>query len=599
MKKKQLTKHGLSAYVELLNNNGDLIKVKYPVSPDQQIAEIADRMMKQPNGGKALLFENNGTDFPLLINAFGSTARMKAVLGDQHPAGVFSGLFSTAEELQKGGGMLKSIRRLWPYRHYFRVFPKHSSKKGRCQQHIDTNPDLSKLPVLTSWPYDKGPFFTLPMVITKHPDTGKRNIGMYRMQVFDKNTTGMHWHRHKGGAEHFSAWQEKGGKMPVAVVLGGDPLYTYLATAPLPENIDELLLYGLIRKKPATLVKCITQDIEVPDDADIILEGYIDTDEKFRTEGPYGDHTGFYSLEDHYPVFHITAITHRKNAVFPATITGIPPMEDVYFAKITEQLFKPAIKKLIATELIDFHLPAEGTAHNLVLLHVNKKFPGSIHKTMHALMGAGQMMFSKILIAFPQQVKLTDYAAVLAHTATTIHPDKAIISAGPADELEHASTIPVFGGKLMLDLSDEPDNDIKSEYTRNEKSIRYGRILICHKETYSNNQNITADDGVHCLIDVDFPVTEVNFPLLIWWILANTDPRSDISRLKDVLYIDARVKSKKTGRLRKWPQPVMSSDTIIRDIDKIWNKLNMGEFIPSPSKKTKYFVKSDGAAFKK
>ncbi|MGM0649793.1 MAG: menaquinone biosynthesis decarboxylase [Bacteroidota bacterium] len=598
MKNNSLTHQGLQAFIELLDHNDELITINQPVSPDQEITEIADRIMKQPAGSKALLFENNGTDFPLLINAFGSSRRMKTVMGGQHPGDVFPHIFSIAEQLKQGGGLFSTIRHIWPHRHYLKVFPKHSTKKGACQQVINTNPDLNKLPVLTSWPFDGGPFITLPMVITKHPETGTRNIGMYRMQVFDKNTTGMHWHRHKGGAAHFKAWQQKGDKMPVAVALGGDPLYTYLATAPLPEDLDELLLYGLIRKKPAKLVKCITQDIDVPADADIILEGYIDTSETFRTEGPFGDHTGFYSLEDKYPVFHLTAITHRKNAVYPATITGIPPMEDVFFAETTEHLFKPAIKILVAPELTDFHLPAEGTAHNLVLLHVNNKFPGSIYKTMHALMGAGQMMFSKILLALPPQIKLTDYTAVLAHIANTIHPGKAITSAGPADELEHASPLPVFGGKLMLDLSEIPPDTNNPVFHCDEQSIRYGRILIKHRHTNDNDRQIITEEGIHCRIDVDFPFNEDNLHLLVWWILANTDPRNDITRIEEMLYTDARTKPKQAGRNRKWPQPVLSSDAVIQAIDRKWDKLNTGNFIHSPSQNTKNFVNSHGAAIK-
>ncbi len=600
VKKKQLTNQGLQAFIEQLESSGELIRVKQPVSPDQEITEIADRMMKQTGGGKALLFENTGTDFPLLINAFGSTTRMRTVMGKQHPGDVFPHFFSIVEKMKQGGGLFNAIRYLWPHRRYLKVFPKHSTKKGACQQVIDTNPDLGKLPVLTSWPFDGGPFFTLPMVFTRHPETGTRNIGMYRMQVFDKNTTGMHWHRHKGGAAHFKAWQQKGGKMPVAVALGGDPLYTYLATAPLPENVDELLMYGLIRKQPAKLVKCITQDIEVPADADIILEGYIDTNEAFRTEGPFGDHTGFYSLEDTYPVFHLTAITHRKNAVYPATITGIPPMEDLYFSKTTETLFKPAIKMLIAPEMEDFHLPAEGTAHNLVLMHVNNSFPGSIHKTMHALMGAGQMMFSKLMIALPKGIKLTDSPAVIDHIAACIHPDKAIISAGPADELEHASPSPVFGGKLMLDLSENsPENASKPEFYIDDKSIRYGNILIRHKDRSAENHDVPDEQGVRCIVDTDFPVAENNISLLTWWMLANIDPQCDISRVNNALHIDARVKPKQPERKRKWPQPVLSSDDTIQAIDDKWEALNIGKDMPSPSKKTKYFVNSQGAAFKK
>ncbi len=587
----------MSEFVDLLEQRDELLRVKTRVSPDQEIAEIADRMMKQPGGGKAMLFENTGTKFPLLINAFGSDKRIDTMFEPGKPDLFFPELFGIAEKLQSGGGLLNAVKNLWPHRNYLKAFPKHSKKCGTCQQVVDTSPSLSDLPVLKSWPFDGGPFITLPMVFTRHPETGVRNIGMYRMQVFDDKTTGMHWHRHKGGAEHYRAWKEKGGKMPVAVVLGGDPLYTYLATAPLPENIDELLVCGAIRKQPVRLVKCITQDIEVPADADIVLEGYIDTEEGLRTEGPFGDHTGFYSLEGDYPVFHLTAITHRRNAVYPATIVGIPPMEDFYLGKTTEKLFKPAIKAAIAPELLDFHLPGEGVAHNLVLLKVNNKYPGVVSKTMHALLGAGQMMFSKVLLALPENMDITDYDAVLRHVAAGIHPDKAILSTGPADELEHASPDPVFGGKLMLDMS-KPADDASIQPVFEKSQLRYGNLLIRYRKTGDEESDSHISDDVTCIVDVDFPIERDAVNLLLWWILANTDPKRDIRLRGNVLHVDARVKAGKKNVKRRWPQPVVSSDDVIKATDSKWEGLRIGKFLPSPSKKIKRFVKSDGAAVK-
>ncbi|MGM0624993.1 MAG: menaquinone biosynthesis decarboxylase [Bacteroidota bacterium] len=597
MEKSRLAGKGMSAFIDLLEQNHELLRVKSHVSPDQEIAEIADRVMKQPEGGKALLFENNGTKFPLLINAFGSDKRVERIFEPGSPDRVFPEIFGIAEKLQSGGGLLKMIRNLWPHRNYLKAFPKHSKKRGACQDIVNTTPSLSELPVLTSWPFDGGPFITLPMVFTRHPETGVRNIGMYRMQVFDDKTTGMHWHRHKGGAEHYRAWKQKGGKMPVAVVLGGDPLYTYMASAPLPENMDELLFCGLIRKQAVKLVQCISQDIEVPADADIVLEGYIDTEAPLRTEGPFGDHTGFYSLEDAYPVFHLTAITHRKNAVYPATIVGIPPMEDFYLGKTTEKLFKPAIKTAIAPELLDFHLPGEGVAHNLVLLKVNNKYPGVVSKTMHALLGAGQMMFSKVLLALPESMELTNYDAVLRHVAAGIHPDKVIVSSGPADELEHASPEPVFGGKLLLDLSAPVETD--DIMTHFEKRVwRYGNILLRYRKPGESENADPVADGISCIVDVDFPLERDAVSLLLWWILANTDPKRDVQRRGDVLHVDARVKAGMTSATRPWPQPVVASDAVIEAIDSRWDTFGIGRFIPSPSKNIKRFVKSDAAAMK-
>ena len=484
---------------------------------------------------------------------------------------------------------------LWKERNLARIFPKKLKGKAACQACVMQVPDLSRLPVLRSWPFDPAPFLTLPLVFTRDPETNIRNIGMYRMQILDNKTTGMHWHRHKGGASHYKAWKEKGRKMPVAVVLGGDPLYTYLATAPLPENIDELMFYGLIRRKPVRLVKCLTQDIEVPADADIVIEGYVDPGEELVTEGPFGDHTGFYSLKDKYPKFHVTAITHRKDAVYPATIVGIPPMEDLYLGMTTEQLFKPAIKMAIAPELLDFHLPAEGVAHNLVLLKVRKDWPGAVEKTMHALLGAGQMMFSKFLIALPEYIDLTDYIAVLRHIVTTIHSDAFTLSTGPADELEHASPRLVFGGKCLLDLSESTD-DSDPGFALNNGELRFGRVMI--RATDSLPEAGSVKEEVHVLIHVDYPDLLKDSKKLLWWIFANTDPKRDIRRHGKLILWDARHIAENKQSRRQWPNPVVSSDKTIALVDNRWNEYGLGHFIPSPSLNAKCFVKNAGASVK-
>jgi 4-hydroxy-3-polyprenylbenzoate decarboxylase len=344
---------GLGDFINTLEKENELIRIKEKVSTNLEITEITDRISKSGNQNKALLFENNGTDFPVLINAYGSTKRMCLALGvnnldepGKEIKSIFKNLTSPKNSLFEKLKLLPSLSKFGSW------MPKTINGKGKCQKVINLNPDLTILPVLTCWPLDGGPFITLPSVHTKDPETGSRNVGMYRMQVFDKQTTGMHWHMHKTGAKHYRLYKEKGiRKMPVAVSLGGDPVYTYSATAPLPDSVDEYLLAGFLRKKKVELVKCISQDIEVPADAEIVIEGYVDTLEDYILEGPFGDHTGFYSLADFYPKFHVTCITHRKNAVYPTTIVGIPPQEDAWIGKATERIFLAPIQLTMLPEL--------------------------------------------------------------------------------------------------------------------------------------------------------------------------------------------------------------------------------------------------------
>lgn len=337
---------GLSSFINVLEKSNELVRISHPVSPELEITEITDRVSKTSGGGKALLFENNGTAFPLLINAFGSETRMALSLGVENLEEIatkISQLFKNLSEPKPG--FLDKVKFLPQISRIASWMPKSISGRGVCQQIRMANPDLTKLPILKCWPADGGAFITLPCVITRDPDTGIRNVGMYRMQVLNPDTTGMHWHKHKTGARHFAAYRKKGLKMPVSVVLGGDPSYTYSATAPLPDNIDEYMLAGFLRNKRVELVKCLTNDLEVPSDADIVIEGYVDPAEDFVWEGPFGDHTGFYSLADWYPKFHVTCITHRKDAVYPATIVGIPPQEDAYIGRATERIFLSPIDR--------------------------------------------------------------------------------------------------------------------------------------------------------------------------------------------------------------------------------------------------------------
>ena len=375
---------GLTEFINELEKRNELLRIKQFIDPVLEITEITDRVTK--SYGKALLFENTGTDFPVLINAFGSDLRMSLAIGRNNldDAGAeIENLFNNASFGKTG--LFKKLSAIPSLINLAGRLPSRMKRMGKCQQQIYKDPDLGILPVLKCWPYDGGRFITLPMVHTRHPETGSTNVGMYRMQILDKNTTCMHWQRHKTGANHFEAWKKARKKMPVSVALGGDPVYTYAATAPLPENIDEYILAGFLRKKKVKLVKCITNDLFVPEDADIILEAFVDPAEDLVWEGPFGDHTGFYSLADWYPKFHITCITHSDKAIYPATIVGIPPQEDAYIARATERLFLSPVKMTLQPEVEDFHMPDAGIAHNLVIVKIKKKYPGQGMKVLSSL----------------------------------------------------------------------------------------------------------------------------------------------------------------------------------------------------------------------
>jgi 4-hydroxy-3-polyprenylbenzoate decarboxylase len=324
---------------------------------------------------------------------------------------------------------------------------------GPCREVIQPEPDLGILPVLTCWPGDAGPFITLPMVFSKDPVKGTRNVGLYRMQVFDARTTGMHWHLHKVGARHFQHQRERAGRLELAACLGGDPVMIYAATAPLPDQIDEILFSGFLRKKGVELVKCVSVDVEVPANSDIVIEGYVDPAEPPRREGPFGDHTGFYSLADDYPAFHVTCITHRKNPIYPTTIVGRPPMEDAYLGKATERLFLPLVRVTLP-EIIDMNLPVHGVFHNLAIISIKKEYPAHARKVMHALWGLGQMMFTKTLIVVDHDVNVHDLAEVTWVAGNNIDPKRdTIFVEGPVDVLDHAAPALGYGSKMGIDAT--------------------------------------------------------------------------------------------------------------------------------------------------
>ncbi len=441
---------GLREFISKIDALGELKRIRYPADPYLEITEIADRVMKA--GGPALLFENpKGSAIPLLINAFGSERRMALALGVER-----------LEEIAQDIEQLTQLDMPKSLGDKLRALPKLSRaglagprtvKSGPCKEVVHRDePSLDFLPIQTCWPEDGGPFICLPLVFSRHPVSGKRNVGMYRMQKYDARTTGMHWQLHKVGAEHYRAAEGLKRRIPIAVALGGDPVLTYAATAPLPPTIDEMLFAGWLRRKPVEMVPCETIEMEVPADSDIVLEGYVDPDER-RMEGPYGDHTGYYSLQEEFPVFHITCITHRKDAVYPSTIVGRPPMEDKWLGKATERIFLPLLR-LVMPEVVDYHLPAEACFHNLCILSINKKYPGHAFKVMNAVWGMGQMMFMKIIIVVDAHVNVHDPAEVVWRVGGNIDPRRDVLfTRGPIDQLDHASQHPNFGSKMGIDAT--------------------------------------------------------------------------------------------------------------------------------------------------
>ncbi len=441
----------LQEFIKRLEKLGELKRIKEPVSPELEITEITDRVCKMH--GPALLFENiPGYKMPVLMNAFGSFKRMSLALEVPNLDSLGQEIIDFIEA-EAPDTLIKKLKMVPKLKRMANAMPKMTNK-APCQDIVlkGEEVDLGILPVLKCWPEDGGPFITLPVVFTRHPETGIRNVGMYRMQVYDKNTTGMHWHTHKGGAHHYRVAERLGRDLPVAVAIGPDPAMTYAATAPLPDDIDEVLFAGFLRESPVELVKCVTVDLEVPATSQIVLEGFVKPGER-RIEGPFGDHTGYYSLADEYPVFHVTCMTMRHDAIYPATIVGQPPQEDCYMAKATERLFLPMIKKTLP-EIIDMNLPMEGVFHNLAFISIDKRYPGHARKVMNALWGLGQMMFCKIICIFDKEVDVQDLGQVLWRLGNNIDPKRDIVfTDGPVDALDHASPLPHYGSKMGIDCT--------------------------------------------------------------------------------------------------------------------------------------------------
>lgn len=441
----------LRSFIAELENRRLLKRITVEVDAELEITEISDRVVK--SGGPALYFSNvKGYTMPVVTNLFGTMERVKLALGVEELDRIGDELISILQPSELPTTFLDKLKTIPRLAKLSSFLPK-TVKNGPCKEvvHLD-RPSLAGLPVLKCWPGDGGPFITLPMVFTRDPETGRRNVGMYRMQVYDETTTGMHWHIHKDGAEHCARLRGSSEKMPVAVALGADPALIFAATAPLPPGIDEVLFAGFLRKEQVELVKCETVDLEVPARAEVILEGYIDPDET-RLEGPFGDHTGYYSLADQYPVFHLTCVTHRKEPIYPATIVGRPPMEDAFIGKATERIFLP-LMRLTLPEVVDVNMPPEGVFHNCVIVSIKKRYPGHARKVMCALWGLGLMMLAKLIIVVDEDVNVQDISEVMWRVFNNIDAGRDVmIVEGPLDALDHASPLPHFGAKMGIDAT--------------------------------------------------------------------------------------------------------------------------------------------------
>ena len=515
----------LREWIAALERASELKRIQTEVDPVLEIAEITDRVSKSiagegaraTRGGPALLFENpRASTVPVLINQFGSERRMRMAL-EVNSLDEVADRIRQFMDVKSPQGFLDKVKMLPMLAEMGRFFPK-TVAGGACKENIHKDFDLNSLPILKCWPQDAGRFITLPCVVTRDPKTGKRNVGMYRMQVYDGRTTGMHWQRQKVGAEHYremlrrsvsaqmphpsqnqarmghlegsssvdimartsggsvlAEGNQPSGKMEVAVAIGTDPAVTFAAIVPAPPDVEEYLIAGFLRQNPVELVKCETVDLEVPASSEIVLEGYVNLDE-LRTEGPFGDHTGFYSLEDLYPVFHLTCVTHRNNPIYATTIVGKPPQEDAYMGKAVERIFLP-LMKLTIPELVDINLPIEGVFHNLMVASIRKSYPGQARKVMHAIWSLGQAMFTKCIIVVDEDANVQDLGEVTLKVLNHIDPERDIqFTLGPVDSLDHSSRLPNYGSKMGIDATRKwpsegfarpwPDEILMDEKTR-------------------------------------------------------------------------------------------------------------------------------------
>ena len=601
----------LKDFVEKLESAGELIRIGTPVSSELEIAEITDRMVKTEDGGKALLFENTDKGFPVLTNLYGSERRMAMALGVEQLSDISERLNNLVNTVTSPKESLVDKLKLLPLLgEASQWFPRKKSGRGACQQVVlkGDEANLSLLPILKCWPHDGGRFVTLPMVHTVDHERALRNVGMYRMQVFDDHTTGMHWHRHKTGARHYEGYKARGEKMPVSVAIGGDPVYAYSATAPLPDGIDEYLLAGLLRGKAVKLVKCITNDIYVPEDCDFVIEGYVDTAEEKVLEGDFGDHTGFYSLKDYYPKFHITAITHRKDAIYPATIVGVPPQEDAYIAMATERIFLAPIRLVMQPEVEDMYMPSAGTQHNITIISMRQLYERQASKVALGLWGAGQMMFNKYLLLTPASTNIRSEEEMAWLMRNCDLRTALIRSEGIYDVLDHATKTCGYGGKIALDLttvaerkekisfdSEALPNEVVADTTLLEK---WGVLLLfADNDLKIEASEVAKATNCNFVAIFDLRAEEMTANELLWLGAANTEPTRDISLHGSTLIIDARAKRPGANdeTPSRWPNIVTADKATIELVNSRWAEYGIGEEIASPSERYGALKLSEGA----
>jgi len=604
-----MTYESLKEFITRLESEGELVRITEQVSPILEIAEITDRVSKSPEGGKALLFENvEGSAMPVLINAFGSWRRIRMALG-------VSSLENIAREIERylkiaPPATLIDKAKLLPMLLQAAKFPPKivPAKQASCQEVVITGDqvDLDRIPILQCWPNDAGRFITYPIVINRSLDQSIRNVGLYRMQVFDKQTTAMHWHIHKDGAHFFHEYQKANKRMEVAVALGADPATCYAASAPLPYGIDEFLLAGFIRKKPVPLVKCKTIDLEVPAHAEIVLEGYIDPAEMWL-EGPFGDHTGYYSQDGDYPVFHVTAITHRNNPVYLTTIVGIPPQEDFYLGKATERIFLPLLRTQLP-EIVDMNMPLEGVFHNCVIVSIEKRYPMQARRIMTTLWGMGQMSFVKTIIAVDAEVDVQNEAEILKLLLDEVDLEQDLFfSEGILDVLNHASDQALYGSKLGIDATRKidgepprkilqnktqpPDSGIMEQVQKKFPEVRNSRVipltkcrpilLVALNKTGPGQgsefiRKFFKDDTLQSLgvlLVLEAHVDLKNTSQVLWKLFNNLDPKRDIQIADQRIGIDVTRKLPEEGYRQNWPDEIVMSDEIIQKVDKKWRPI--------------------------
>jgi len=562
----------LHTFIKELNDTGELVRIDAEVSSELEITEITDRVSKAH--GPALLFEHvKGSKYPVLMNSMGSFKRMSMGLGVKDFDEI-GNLISQYLDMSNYLSIRKLVKSAPRFLRMINIFPRKSKFRGKCQEVIEREVDLSTLPILKCWPEDAGKFVTLPLVFTKDRITKQQNVGMYRLQILDKTSTGMHWHKHKDGSEIYKGYKENDQKMPVSVAIGCDPAIIYASTAPLPKMIDEMMLAGWLRKSRVKLVKCITNDIYVPDNAEFVLEGYVDPKEELVLEGPFGDHTGYYSLADYYPRFHVTCITHRKDAIYPATVVGKPPMEDCYMAKATERIFLPMLKMIIP-ELVDMNLPLEGVFHNCAIVSIKAKFPGCAYKTMNSIWGMGQMMYTKLIVVVDDTVDVQKLSAVRDAVLSNVNgASDLFIANGPLDALDHSSNQALFGSRLGIDATKKQgrennslDNgDVTNSYhiltVRKEKAFHGRDILKEYMASHPDKFIIAVDDGVDTR----------NLSTVMWKVFNNIDAKRDLVIDKSKVGIDATKKWKEEGLTRDWPNDITMTDEIKHLVDERWSE---------------------------